>query len=50
MPSLTEILRDRAQRHPDRVAFHAGDNTLTYREFDQRVDRAAAALAASGIG
>ncbi|MFF5265156.1 long-chain-fatty-acid--CoA ligase [Actinomadura viridis] len=50
MPSLTEILRDRAQQHPDRIAFHAGDTTITYRDFDRRVDRAAAALAAAGVG
>ncbi|MEW2357358.1 long-chain-fatty-acid--CoA ligase [Spirillospora sp. NPDC029432] len=50
MPSLTEILRERAQRHPDRVAFHAGDLSITYRDFDRRADRAAAALAAAGVG
>ncbi|WP_395106654.1 long-chain-fatty-acid--CoA ligase [Actinomadura sp. SCN-SB] len=50
MPSLTEVLRDRAQRHPDRIAFHSGDASITYRDFDRRVDRAAAALAAAGVG
>ncbi|WP_067450940.1 long-chain-fatty-acid--CoA ligase [Actinomadura macra] len=50
MPGLTEVLRERADRHPDRVAFIAGDVQITYRDFDRRVDRAAAALAASGIG
>jgi acyl-CoA synthetase (AMP-forming)/AMP-acid ligase II len=50
VPSLTEVLRERAQRHPDRIAFHTGDQSITYRDFDARVDRAAAALAASGVG
>ncbi|GAA2446942.1 fatty acid--CoA ligase [Actinomadura vinacea] len=50
MPSLTEVLRERAQRHPDRIAFHAGDSSITYRDFDRRTDRAAAALAAAGVG
>ncbi|GAA1527869.1 fatty acid--CoA ligase [Actinomadura kijaniata] len=50
MPGLSDILRERARQHPDRVAFHAGDVSVTYREFDERVDRAAAALAAAGIG
>ncbi|WP_067485326.1 long-chain-fatty-acid--CoA ligase [Actinomadura hibisca] len=50
MQGLTEVLRDRARSHPDRVAFHAGDTSVTYREFDQRVDLAATALAAAGVG
>ena len=50
MSSLTEVLRERAQRHPDRIAFHAGDVSITYRDFDRRVDRAAAALTAAGVG
>jgi acyl-CoA synthetase (AMP-forming)/AMP-acid ligase II len=50
VPSLTEVLRERAQAHPDRVAFHAGESSITYRDFDRRVDRAAAALAAAGVG
>jgi acyl-CoA synthetase (AMP-forming)/AMP-acid ligase II len=50
VPSLTEILRDRAQRHPDRIAFHAGDKSVTYGDFDKRADRAAAALASAGAG
>ncbi|MFC4908561.1 long-chain-fatty-acid--CoA ligase [Actinomadura gamaensis] len=64
MPVLTEILRARAREHPGKVAFHAdgpavardGDapsgraRAVTYREFDERVDRVAAALAASGVG
>ncbi|MFI0357758.1 long-chain-fatty-acid--CoA ligase [Actinomadura sp. 9N407] len=50
MPSLTEVLRERAQSHPDRIAFHAGDLSITYRDFDRRADRAAAALTAAGVG
>ncbi|MEU9017065.1 long-chain-fatty-acid--CoA ligase [Actinomadura sp. NPDC048394] len=50
MPGLTEMLRERALAQPDRVAYIAGDTSLTYREFDRRADRAAAALAAAGVG
>ncbi|MEV4254811.1 long-chain-fatty-acid--CoA ligase [Spirillospora sp. NPDC049652] len=50
MPVLTEILRERAQARPDKTAFHAGERAISYRDFDERVDRAAAALAASGVG
>ncbi|MFC6886877.1 MULTISPECIES: long-chain-fatty-acid--CoA ligase [Actinomadura] len=50
MPGLTRVLRDRAERHPDRVAFVAGDTAITYRDFDRRADQAAAALAAAGVG
>ncbi|WP_018654328.1 long-chain-fatty-acid--CoA ligase [Actinomadura flavalba] len=49
MAGLTDVLRANAQNHPDRVAFHAGDETVTYAGFDRRVDRAAAALAAAGV-
>ncbi|MFI0448279.1 long-chain-fatty-acid--CoA ligase [Actinomadura sp. 6N118] len=50
MQGLTEVLRDRARQHPDRVAFIAGETKVTYRDFDRRADRAAAALAAAGVG
>ncbi|WP_131737799.1 long-chain-fatty-acid--CoA ligase [Actinomadura roseirufa] len=50
MQGLTEVLRERADLHPDRVAFIVGDVRVTYRDFDRRVDRAAAALAAAGVG
>ncbi|MDL4816838.1 long-chain-fatty-acid--CoA ligase [Actinomadura opuntiae] len=50
MPGLTDMLRERALEQPDRVAYVAGDARLTYREFDRRADRAAAALAAAGVG
>ncbi|WP_019633627.1 long-chain-fatty-acid--CoA ligase [Actinomadura atramentaria] len=50
MAGLTDVLRERARQHPDRIAYHAGDEAVTYAEFDRRVDRAAAALAAAGVG
>ncbi|MEU5881115.1 long-chain-fatty-acid--CoA ligase [Spirillospora sp. NPDC047279] len=50
MPGLTEVLRDRALQHPDRVAFTSGETNITYRDFDRRADQAAAALAAAGVG
>lgn len=50
MPGLTETLRERARSHPDRVAYIAGDTELTFRDFDRRADRVAAALADAGVG
>ncbi|GAA4141049.1 long-chain-fatty-acid--CoA ligase [Actinomadura keratinilytica] len=50
MPSLTQVLRERAQRHPDRLAYIAGEVQITYRDFDRRVDQVAAALGAAGVG
>ncbi|WP_026404851.1 long-chain-fatty-acid--CoA ligase [Actinomadura rifamycini] len=50
MPGLTEILRERARSHPDRIAYIAGDARITYADFDRRVDRVAAALAEAGVG
>ncbi|MFI0486353.1 long-chain-fatty-acid--CoA ligase [Actinomadura sp. 9N215] len=50
MPGLTELLRERARSHPDRVAYVAGDAEITYGAFDRRADRVAAALAAAGAG
>lgn len=50
MPGLTEVLRERASSHPDRVAYIAGDTEITYGDFDRRVDRVASALAAAGVG
>ncbi|WP_433331412.1 long-chain-fatty-acid--CoA ligase [Spirillospora sp. CA-294931] len=49
MGNLTDVLRERAERHPDRIAFHAGETQITYGEFDRRADRVAAALAAAGV-
>ena len=50
MPGLTELLRERASSHPDRVAYIAGDTEISYGEFDRRVDQVASALAAVGVG
>lgn len=44
------MLREGALAHPDRVAYIAGDTEITYGDFDRRVDRVAAALAAAGVG
>lgn len=44
------MLRERALAYPDRVAYIAGDTEISYRDFDRRVDRVAAALAAAGLG
>ncbi|WP_242910864.1 long-chain-fatty-acid--CoA ligase [Actinomadura terrae] len=50
MAGLTDVLRERAELHPDRVALITGDVRCTYGDFDRRADRVAAALAASGVG
>jgi acyl-CoA synthetase (AMP-forming)/AMP-acid ligase II len=47
---LTEVLRRRAGEHPDRIAYIAGDQEITYRDFDRRVDQVAVALTAAGVG
>ena len=48
--TLTEVLRERARAHPDRLAFIYGERRVTYGEFDRRVDQAARALRAAGVG
>jgi acyl-CoA synthetase (AMP-forming)/AMP-acid ligase II len=48
--TLTQILRERARAHPDRLAFIYGERRVAYREFDRRVDQAAQALRAAGVG
>ncbi|GAA4615649.1 (2,3-dihydroxybenzoyl)adenylate synthase [Saccharopolyspora hordei] len=45
-----QVLRERADEHPDRVAVVDGDRRVTYRELDVRADRLAAGLRAEGIG
>jgi fatty-acyl-CoA synthase len=47
--SLGDIPRRSARRHPDKVAIIDGDLTLTFAEFDELVDRAAAALRDNGF-
>ncbi|TDC15209.1 long-chain-fatty-acid--CoA ligase [Actinomadura bangladeshensis] len=50
MPGLTEVLRERARSHPDRVAYIAGDTEVTFGDFDRRADQVANALASAGVG
>lgn len=45
---LTDVLRERARAHPDRIAFISGDRRVSYGEFDRRVDQTANALRDSG--
>lgn len=47
--SLGDIPRRSARRHPDKTAIVDGDVTLTFAEFDELVDRAAAALRDNGF-
>jgi acyl-CoA synthetase (AMP-forming)/AMP-acid ligase II len=49
VPLLTDVLRERALRNPDRIAFISGDQHVTFAEFDRRVDQAAGALRAAGV-
>ena len=46
---LSDFLRTQAQLHADRPLVRWRDETVTYREFDERTDRVAAGLAASGV-
>lgn len=48
--SLGDIPRRSARRHPDKIAIIDGEMTLTFAEFDELVDRAAAALSDNGFG
>ncbi|GAB2837644.1 acyl-CoA synthetase [Actinocorallia aurea] len=52
MPSfnLADLFEIVADAVPDNLALVAGDSRLTYRELDARANRAAAALAAGGVG
>ncbi len=47
---LGDIPRRSARRYPDKTAIIDGDVTLTFAEFDELVDRAAAALSDNGFG
>ena len=47
--TLGDIPRRSARRHPDKIAIIDGDFTLTFAEFDELVDRAAAALQDNGF-
>jgi acyl-CoA synthetase (AMP-forming)/AMP-acid ligase II len=46
---LHDGLARAAARHPDKLALHAGDESLSYGELDARSDRLAAALQARGL-
>jgi fatty-acyl-CoA synthase len=48
--SLGDIPRCSARRHRDKIAIIDGDFTLTFAEFDELVDRVAAALCDNGFG
>ncbi len=48
--NLTGMLRDRAAERPGATALICAGERVTYREFDDRVDRVASALRASGVG
>ncbi|KOX03182.1 amino acid adenylation domain-containing protein [Micromonospora profundi] len=46
---LHELVRAQARRGPDRIAVVGDQETLTYRELDERSDRVAAGLRAAGL-
>ncbi len=48
--TLAEALAERARAHPERPALLDGDDRWSYAELDTAVDRAAAGLAAVGVG
>ena len=50
MQTLDSIVERGARTYPDTVALIDGDLSWTWSEFDAAVNRAAAALQASGIG
>ena len=47
---LEDFLRHTARRLPDKLALAAGEERLTYREFDERSNRLARALIGRGVG
>jgi fatty-acyl-CoA synthase len=47
--SVAQVLRERAQAHPDRVFLVFGDRRLTYRQVDTRSSALAAALHSLGV-
>jgi 2,3-dihydroxybenzoate-AMP ligase len=48
--TLTDMVRSRAENHPERTALIDGDRVLTYGGMVDAVDRLAAALLAQGLG
>lgn len=47
--TLSDICREHRRRYPDRIAVIDGTTRLTWREFDDRVDRAARLLTDRGV-
>src|SRR5689334_8035161 len=47
--TLAERVREHARTNPDGLAFIAGEDRLTWRAFDERSDRLAGHLVASGL-
>jgi acyl-CoA synthetase (AMP-forming)/AMP-acid ligase II len=50
IPALGDILAEHARSMPDRTAVVCGDVRNTWRQFDDRVSRAAEVLAGAGVG
>jgi benzoate-CoA ligase family protein len=48
-PSLLDYLAENAERHPDRVAIHFREQSITYREVEEAAARCRGALAAHGV-
>ncbi len=48
--SVGAILRDKAERHGDRIYYYHGDATCTYRRLDEDSNSFAAGLAGLGVG
>jgi acyl-CoA synthetase (AMP-forming)/AMP-acid ligase II len=46
----TDVVRETAARHPDRLALTARGADLSYADLDTRVDQACSTLSASGVG
>ncbi len=47
---ISDLVRDHARHAPTRTAVLAGDQALSYADFDARIDRVAAALQRDGLG
>ncbi len=48
--TLVDLLRDQARRTPEAPAVSFGDETLTYRQFRERVEHTASWLVGNGVG
>jgi long-chain acyl-CoA synthetase len=47
--TIPATLEETARKHPDRTAMIFKDNQITYREYNQTVDRFGAALQSLGV-